>query len=62
MNLQIGTGSHGDTLRSIAGAGSAANQIEYLTRYGTALPLVDEEDLSEDDKVTIPCCAVLWHL
>lgn len=34
---------HGDLMRLLAGAKSAANQIEYVKKYGNGLP-VDEEE------------------
>eukprot|EP01039_Chlorochromonas_danica_P006576 gene6576-7266_t len=40
----LGTGKHGDTVRTLAGGRSAANQIEYINRFGTALPVLSEED------------------
>lgn len=42
-----GSGSHGDLVRLIAGGKTAAAQIEYVKKYGTALPtpmLVPEDD------------------
>jgi hypothetical protein len=31
-------------MRSLAGGRSAANQIEYISRFGTAMPVLSEED------------------
>jgi hypothetical protein len=42
--LQLGSGKHGDAMRLLAGAGSAANQIEYTTKYGSALPVFFTEE------------------
>lgn len=36
---QLGSGKHGDAMRLLAGGGSAANQIEYTNKYGSALPV-----------------------
>eukprot|EP01038_Epipyxis_sp_PR26KG_P007135 gene7135-9735_t len=40
----IGSGSHGDMVRSILGGKSASNQIEHMNRYGSALPVIPEEE------------------
>lgn len=46
--MQLGSGKYGDTLRVLAGGGSAANQVEYTSRYGSALPVVH----SDTDTIT----------
>lgn len=38
----IGGGKHGDLLRLLAGAKSAANQIEYVKKFGTSSPPPEE--------------------
>eukprot|EP01031_Cornospumella_fuschlensis_P030849 gene30849-37280_t len=39
----LGAGKHGDTVRSLAGARSAANQIEYINKFKTASPVLTLE-------------------
>lgn len=41
--IQLGSGKHGDAMRLLAGGGSAANQIEYTNKYGSALPVFFSE-------------------
>lgn len=40
----LGGGKHGDLMRVLAGAKSAANQIEYVKKYGSAKPAVIDEE------------------
>jgi hypothetical protein len=51
----LGGGKHGDLMRVLAGAKSAANQIEYVKKYGSSKPaIVDEEGfpaVTEDEPV-----------
>ncbi|RYH05240.1 hypothetical protein EON65_45270 [archaeon] len=43
LKTQLGAGKHGDTVRSLAGARSAANQIEYINKFKTASPVLTPE-------------------
>lgn len=50
MLEHIGSGTYGDTLRLLAGGKNAANQIEFISKYGTASPLLisrEEENTFE---------------
>lgn len=51
--LQLGSGKYGDTLRVLAGGGSAANQVEYISKYGSALPVLPTESGEHPDTATI---------
>ncbi len=35
----LGAGEHGDAFRAMAGGGAAARQVEYVKRFGSALPV-----------------------
>ena len=45
----VGSGQHGDIVRLLAGGRAAANQIEYMKQYGSALPVVTEGSGSMGD-------------
>jgi hypothetical protein len=47
----LGAGAHGDIVRSLAGGKSASNQIEFMKRYGSALP----EPLAEELRQEVSC-------
>jgi hypothetical protein len=40
----LGSGKHGDAMRLLAGGGTAASQIEYTNKYGSALPVFFTQD------------------
>lgn len=52
LKYQLGSSKYGDTLRVLAGGGSAANQVEYTSKYGSALPVLHSVQQPDDGSAT----------
>jgi hypothetical protein len=50
----VSSSKHGDVLRVLAGGGAAANQLEYVSRYGAAArPQVEDDETVPNKAVTV---------